>query len=126
MADGWERVDTYYQQRGDFRVSAARVGDRWRFSAWRRAGERWECLGVFDEADEAKAACDGGSEIAEAEDLSDLQDEVPTGAGSTSEGVQRSVCDQVGAAAEEGCGGTSGEGGAPGTAGGEARSSDAP
>src|SRR5690606_32048752 len=113
-------------QRGRFRVSAARVRDRWRFSAWVRANDRWVWLGTFDTADEAKAACDGGSEVAEAEDLSDLQDEVPTGAGSTSEGVQRSVCDQVGAAAEEGCGGTSGEGGAPGTAGGEATSSEEP
>src|SRR5690606_9517671 len=119
-------MDRYYEQRGDYRVSAARVRDVWRFSAWRREGERWKWLGTFDTSDEAKAACDGGSEVAEAEDLSGMQDEVPTGAGSTSEGVQRSVCDQVSAAAEENCGGTSGEGGAPGTAGGEARASDAP
>ena len=54
----WVRVDRYYQERGDYRVSAAKVRDRWRYSAWRRSGERWEWLGTFDTSDEAKEACD--------------------------------------------------------------------
>lgn len=58
MPDGWERVDRYYEQRGDYRVSAARVGERWRFSAWRREGERWAWIATCDTSDEAKAACD--------------------------------------------------------------------
>lgn len=54
----WKRIDRYYQERGDHRVSAARVRNRWRYSAWRRSGEKWEWLGTFDDVVEAQKVCD--------------------------------------------------------------------
>ncbi len=56
----WERRDRYYEEdaTGRYRVSAARVGCRWRFSAWRREGERWQLIGVYDTAAEARSVCE--------------------------------------------------------------------
>lgn len=56
----WERRDRYYEEdaTGRYRVSAARVGCRWRFSAWRREGETWVLLAVRDSAAEVRAVCE--------------------------------------------------------------------
>lgn len=59
--DAWHRPDRYYEQRGDYRVSAARVAEQRRFSAWRREGKGWAWLGTFDTAGEAKGVCGEGS-----------------------------------------------------------------
>lgn len=48
-----------YEQADDYRVSAARIGGRWRFSAWRLDGERWQLIGVYDTAAEARSVCEG-------------------------------------------------------------------
>lgn len=57
----WERRDRYFEEdaTGRYRVSAARIGKRWRFSAWRRDGETWVLLAVCDSAAEARSVCDG-------------------------------------------------------------------
>lgn len=48
----------YYEQADSYRVSAARIGRRWRFSAWRLDGERWQLIGVYDTAAEARSVCE--------------------------------------------------------------------
>ena len=48
----------YYEQADSYRVSAARIGKRWRFSAWRLTGERWQLIGVYDTAAEARSVCE--------------------------------------------------------------------
>lgn len=68
----WVRKDKYYQAADGYWVSAAKVGDTWRFTAWKlptaamRIGRivRGEegrpgpvCLGHFDTADEARQRC---------------------------------------------------------------------
>lgn len=56
----WERRDRYFEEdaTGRYRVSAARIGERWRFSAWRRDGETWVLLAVCDSAAEVRAVCE--------------------------------------------------------------------
>jgi len=74
-ADGWRRISPYCEEHASgCRVTAARLGARWRFSAWgapqnlpklppvRYArGEavpvRRPLLGCFDTAEAARAAC---------------------------------------------------------------------
>lgn len=56
----WERRDRYFEEDADgrYRVSAARVGCGWRFSAWRREGGTWVLLAVCDSAAEARSVCE--------------------------------------------------------------------
>jgi len=48
----------YYKQADNYRVSVARIGKRRRFSAWRLAGARWQLIGVYDTAAEARSVCE--------------------------------------------------------------------
>jgi len=56
----WERRDRYFEEdvAGRYRVSAARIGKRWRFSAWLLDGERWQLIGVYDTAAAARSVCE--------------------------------------------------------------------
>lgn len=54
----WRRADDYHQETecGRFRVSGARVGERFRYLAWRCRGDRpAELIGDGDSAQEAQA-----------------------------------------------------------------------
>lgn len=48
----------YYEQADSYRVSAARIGRRWRFSAWHKTADGWERLGTWDTAAEARSVCE--------------------------------------------------------------------
>jgi len=56
----WERRGRYFEDdvTGRYRVSAARMWKRWRFSAWHKTADGWERLGTWGTAAEAKAACE--------------------------------------------------------------------
>lgn len=71
--EAWVRKDRYYQESGRYLVSAASVGGKWVFTAWRkpRAADRIKrlvdglegspkpvALGHFDSAAEARAVCE--------------------------------------------------------------------
>lgn len=59
MTCDWQPgTSRYYKQADSYRVSAARIGKRWRFSAWRRDGETWVLLAVCDSAAEARSVCE--------------------------------------------------------------------
>lgn len=54
----WTPGGKYYEHSGIYRVSAARIVKRYRFTAWRKTQRGYHALGTFDTAREAKALCE--------------------------------------------------------------------